>query len=702
MSIRHWLCAASTLAIAATLPPSAQAACPAPGTPNITFTGDAQCTPGGPPPSPPGDDLRAGHIPGQSGAISVTGGAVIQLDSTAPPGANNGPFMVIGRQPGAVGSAVISGAGSAIQLNGNNHGTSAQVGREGTGSITIENGGALRVLDPTAAPGSHTTAGESVFVGRNGGTGTLSLNNGTLTVDSGSGAYIFLGEGAGTGVLTATNGSAITLRDRAATVGGGDAGFVVGRNVTAAPGTSVGTVTITNSALAIQSDSNFSILSVGREAGTIGTMVTTGATVSLQGAAGATGIQVGRDAGSTGTLTFGNSTVSVQSTLGDAFVTAARDGTGSITVQGAATSLQIGAAQFADIIVGRNAGSNGSMVIRDGASVSVAHTNASGLATATVGRLDGSNGNLSVRDNATLDLGGRNAVLQAGREAGSSGSILVDSGATVTLSGTTESTLLLGRFAGATGSLQVASGGQVILSGPLARVLVGAPIEAGGTLLPNATAGMGSLTISGAGSLVSADRIVVGAPVSLAGSTSDGGTVIVSNGGTLQAGEVRIGTSGLVGGSGGTIIGNVVLDGGTLAPGASPGTLNIVGDLTVLDGILKIEIGGTGAGQFDVLNITGTTMIAGGTVLFEFIDGFAPTAGQTFDFFSGPNAPTVAAGVTFAVGGLQAGFQFDLSGPALTFVALTDGISTTVPEPASAALLLAGLLGFAALRRRAA
>jgi hypothetical protein len=234
-----------------------------------------------------------------------------------------------------------------------------------------------------------------------------------------------------------------------------------------------------------------------------------------------------------------------------------------------------------------------------------------------------------------------------------------------------------------------------------ATATVGRLDGSSGTLAQNLAAGAGTLTISGAGSLVSADRVIVGAPVSRAGSTSDGGTVIVANGGTLQAGEVRIGTSGLVGGAGGTIVGNVVLDGGTLAPGASPGTLNILGDLTVLDGILKIEIGGTGPGQYDVLNVSGMTMIAGGTVLFEFVDGFAPTAGQTFDFFSGPNAPIIADDVAFAVGGLQAGFQFDL-GPSFAFVALTDGISTTaVPEPASAALLLAGLLGLAALGRRA-
>lgn len=102
-----------------------------------------------------------------------------------------------------------------------------------------------------------------------------------------------------------------------------------------------------------------------------------------------------------------------------------------------------------------------------------------------------------------------------------------------------------------------------------------------------------------------------------------------------------------------------------------------------------------------MLHVGGTTMMAGGAVLFEFIDGFAPTAGQTFDIFPGPTAPIIAGDVTCAVGWLEAGFRFDL-GPSFTLVALIDGVSTTaVPEPASTALLRAGLLDLAAPRRRA-
>lgn len=729
MSKRHWLCAASVIALSATLTPSAQGACPALPDPNIAFTGDAQCTPGGG--VSPGDDLRAGHVPGQSGAISVTGGAMIQLDSPAPPGPNNGPFMVIGRQPGAVGSAVISGFGSAIQLNGNNHGASAQVGREGTGSITIENGGTLRVLDPGATSGSGIAGGESVFVGRDGGFGTITLNAGTLTVDSNSGAFLFLGEGAGTGIVSATNGSTITLRDRDPALNGASATAVIGRNVSGTPGTSAGTLILDGSTLSVQSDNGSASIAIAREAGTLGTMTTTGGFVSVVSGLGNASVIVGRDAGSNGTLSLTGTSVGIVSTSGSASLNIAQNAgsTGTVTITNGPMSIQSfnstaaigvgvsgtlgsmtiqGASGFVGVSgteaianVGRNAGATGSLSVRDGAALNLSAVTGTLGAQATnagifVGRLGGATGSMTVANGASVNITGPTAFLQVGRENGSLGTAQVTGGSTVNLNGTTTGALIIGRDTGALGSLTVTGGSQVAVNGATSFVRVG------GASTDVLGAGTGSLTISGAGSLVSAGNVIVGAPVSLGGSTSDGGTVIVSSGGTLQAGEVRIGTSGLVGGSGGTIVGNVVLDGGVLAPGASPGTLNILGNLEVLDGILKIEIAGTGAGQFDVLNISGTTTITGGTVLFDFIEGFAPAAGQSFDFFAGPNAPIITSGVTFAVGGLQAGFQFDL-GPSFTFVALTDGVSTTaVPEPASAALLLAGLLGLGALRRRLA
>jgi T5SS/PEP-CTERM-associated repeat protein len=72
--------------------------------------------------------------------------------------------------------------------------------------------------------------------------------------------------------------------------------------------------------------------------------------------------------------------------------------------------------------------------------------------------------------------------------------------------------------------------------------------------------------------------------------------------------------------------------GGFVSPGLSPGTLTINGDYEQPEGgVLVIEVGGTEAGKFDVLHVTGNATLAG-TVDLRFIDGFVPQAGDNVDF----------------------------------------------------------------------
>jgi hypothetical protein len=161
----------------------------------------------------------------------------------------------------------------------------------------------------------------------------------------------------------------------------------------------------------------------------------------------------------------------------------------------------------------------------------------------------------------------------------------------------------------------------------------------------------------------------------------------------------------------GTIFGHVVLLGGNDAftgevlPGNSPGTLTIAGDFEQqAGGALGIQIAGTAAGQFDVLKIiadpdeglTGDASIAGDLRL-EFLDGFAPRAGDRFDFLTASGSLT-GRFAHVDVSGLAPGFQFDLRNEdgRFTMVALNDGVA--VPEPGAAAVLL--LLGPAMLLRR--
>ena len=122
------------------------------------------------------------------------------------------------------------------------------------------------------------------------------------------------------------------------------------------------------------------------------------------------------------------------------------------------------------------------------------------------------------------------------------------------------------------------------------------------------------------------------------GSYSGGGTYSVNVGGTL-------------GGTG--VIQAPVVVAGRLAPGNSPGILQIQGNYTQLPtGVLEIEVGGLEPGtQHDQLVVTGTATLAG-VLQVPIIDNFHPiagdeilflTAGEVVGTFSGLVSPNLAS-----------------------------------------------------------
>jgi hypothetical protein len=102
--------------------------------------------------------------------------------------------------------------------------------------------------------------------------------------------------------------------------------------------------------------------------------------------------------------------------------------------------------------------------------------------------------------------------------------------------------------------------------------------------------------------------------------------------------------------------------GGTLAPGRSIGMTQITCDLLMYDGVLEIEIGGTGIGQFDRLEVDGVTLL-GGTLRVELVEldsgPYVPQLGDTFGFlaafggaggmFEAFDLPPLAAGLEWAL-----------------------------------------------------
>jgi hypothetical protein len=82
---------------------------------------------------------------------------------------------------------------------------------------------------------------------------------------------------------------------------------------------------------------------------------------------------------------------------------------------------------------------------------------------------------------------------------------------------------------------------------------------------------------------------------------------------------------------------SLVNDGGTIAPGASPGTTHVMGNLTLNSGTLEIEIGGTDPSQFDRMLVEGLATL-GGTLSVKLVDLaggsnlFTPQLGDQFAF----------------------------------------------------------------------
>jgi hypothetical protein len=80
----------------------------------------------------------------------------------------------------------------------------------------------------------------------------------------------------------------------------------------------------------------------------------------------------------------------------------------------------------------------------------------------------------------------------------------------------------------------------------------------------------------------------------------------------------------------GVFNGNLLNQGGTLAPGHSPGLTTVIGNYTQqAAGNLEIEIGGPSAFDNDLVNVTGAAAL-GGDLQLALINGFAPIASQTF------------------------------------------------------------------------
>ena len=308
-----------------------------------------------------------------------------------------------------------------------------------------------------------------------------------------------------------------------------------------------------------------------------------------------------------------------------------------------------------------------------------------------------STGRVEIRGaTARMDiLSTSNTGITIGRDATSTGQLLVTDGALVNLGSPASAFLSIGRDADARGEVTISGGARLDMSAATdSDVTVGAAVIA----LGRTAGGSGKLDIFGAGAALRVvDQVIIGAPVSLGGGTGDG-AVTVRDGGALTARQVLLGAGGTLAGNG-TIAASVVVDGGTVTPGTSPGTLHVQDGLKVASGRLHFEIGGIEPGQSDLIEVSGVLELLGGIVEIEFIGGFVPSPSDSITLFDAGGGIVSDGSTSFAFAGLPAGVNLGVTIDPTGQVSVSRALDETeIPAPGGVTLMAIALAMLGARR----
>lgn len=147
----------------------------------------------------------------------------------------------------------------------------------------------------------------------------------------------------------------------------------------------------------------------------------------------------------------------------------------------------------------------------------------------------------------------------------------------------------------------------------------------------------------------------------LTGSNTYSGATKVNSGtlsvnGSIANSTTTVNAGGKLGGTG--TVGTVNVNGGTVAPGNSAGTLTVNGDFSS-NGTLVFEIGGLASGTYDVLDIHGNATFNGGNVQLNVINGYGGADGN-WDFLLA-NTVTGWENLSVSVNGLPPGKWWRIS-----------------------------------------
>lgn len=604
---------------------------------SIVGTGDLNPSPADSPIWTIGGDLSVGNT--GTGSLVITGGGRV----------NANRWVYIGHQAGSAGSVTISGTGSLLQSET----THLVIGNEGSGSVVVADGGELYSRFSINIGEFHT--GEATVNGATFWSPAIRVGvraNASLTLNSGRAiADVFLigSQTSGNGAVTVNSGTLAANSyleigregTGSLTISGGEVSakdFAWIGTFGAASGTismSSGTFKITNGFMSLGNS--------GR-----GQMTVTGGTVNLAGefrvGDGGTGTlaisdgeirsslgNIGRSAGSSGTVTMSGGTWT-----NDSLFVVGNAGNGSFTLTG-------GTVSNVDGEIGRQNGI-GRAVVSGGA-----WTNSGTL---YIGKGTDSLAFLRLSGTGTVNVD--SGVVRIAHDVGSRGQLNFGSEnlAAPTTSGTLNADDLV--FGSGAGSIQFNQTDTLTLS---------AKISGNGTVVQR---GVGTTILTGTNTYTGPTTVQDGTLLVDGSIASD---VVVKNGATF--------------GGDGIVAGAITLESGsTLTPVDcfDANSLTWEADATMIFHL--------GDGESDILELAGALTKSGsGAFAFEFRNANWQF-GQTYVLIDFDSTNFVAQDFTFTnTGGF--GGEFAVDGTTLTFQ------MTTIPEPSTYALALAGLLGIA-------
>ncbi len=639
-----------------------------------------------------------------SGTTTVDAGTLTGTGST-PFGATTGALAVNNTNTGAGTTVLLNLSTSAPTTKGSLSGT-ILTPSSGTNAATINNGGQVLTINQTAdATFAGTITGNGGFTLGNLSTNTLTLSGvksytGATTVQAGTLQFTGGDGGSTTNGFSISNGA--TLR-----FGGSDFSLGATADVTGL-GTvefSAGTVTLAGSLSGSAINVNGGTASFGGTANATTANLSSGTLTGPATANASTFNWSGGTLSGTGGTTVAGGSIT---TTGAKGLDRTLNNTGTITftgTSGAGGHIEFGVGNSTPGIINNS----GIFNLSSGASFQTANANTSH----------------AINNSGTWNVsgGGSNNTINTGIKFNNSGAVSVTGSSTfVTLGGGTQT----GSFSVAGGSELWLTGGSNLNSGSsvtgAGKVTLGnttintgstynttgeTSLRGGSTIL-NTSATTGTLT----GGTNQTQLTVSGATTKLKVNGAftnntqftilQGGAIIETTAFNLNGGELK---------GNGSINGNVTTSGlsSVIAPGLSPGTLTINGNLALSSGnTLAMEIGGLSQGSlYDYLDVNGALTLAGMLDL-NFINDFQ-TGVTSLDQFTLATANTditgsflnVASGGRLNVGSFGSFQVWYGAGSAFGASNLVLGDFTAVPEPSRAMLMLMGMCGLLMRRCRA-